>query len=94
MRTFCVYIMSNRTHRLYIGVTNNLERRIYEHQHRLLPGFTRRYYLDRLVHFEEYSDVRTAIAREKELKGWLRSRKIALIESGNPRWSDLSRDWR
>ncbi len=93
-RTFYVYILSNRTHRLYIGVTNDLERRVYEHQLRLYPGFTRRYYLNRLVYFEEFSEIRTAIARDKELKGWLRSRKIALIESENPKWSDLSRDWR
>ena len=93
MRDYFVYIMSNRTHMLYIGVTNNLERRVFEHKSKLVPGFTSHYNLNRLVYFEQTNDVGAAITREKELKGWRRDRKIVLIESVNPRWSDLSREW-
>lgn len=92
-RSYFVYVMSNRTHTLYIGVTNDLARRVFEHKHKLAKGFTARYSLDRLVYFEETTDAREAIAREKQLKGWLRARKVALIESANPRWQDLSRSW-
>ncbi len=92
MRTYYVYIMSNRTRRLYIGVTNDLIRRAYEHKHRLVPGFTSKYFLDRWVYFEETDDVGAAIAREKELKGWRRAKKISLIEKANLKWSDLSLD--
>ena len=90
MRQYYVYIMSNRTHVLYIGVTNDLENRAGQHQERAGPGFTQRYHLIRLVYFEQYDKIADAIAREKQLKGWRRSKKIALIESLNPRWSDLS----
>lgn len=93
IRDFYVYVMSNRTHVLYIGVTNDLQRRVLEHQTRAVPGFTSRYHLNRLVYFEHYDDAVTAIAREKQLKGWRRNRKIALVESLNPKWSDLSREW-
>ena len=78
---------------LYIGVTSNLVRRIYEHKNKLIPGFSQRYNLHRLVYLEAFSDVRDAIVREKQLKGWLRARKIALINSANPKWSDLAADW-
>jgi len=93
VRDFHVYVMSNRTHVLYIGVTNDLQRRVYEHKSRAEAGFTNRYHLNRLVYLEHYDDAVTAIAREKQLKGWRRERKIALVESSNPKWSDLSRDW-
>ncbi|MCL4489176.1 MAG: GIY-YIG nuclease family protein [Chloroflexi bacterium] len=93
MREYYFYILSNHSRTLYAGVTNNLERRLYEHKHKLLPGFTSRYHLSRLVYFEVYADIREAIAREKQVKGWLRSKKIALIESINPNWRDLSEDW-
>ena len=93
MRDYFVYIMSNRTHMLYIGVTNNLERRVFEHKSKLVPGFTSHYNLNRLVYFEQTNDVGAVITREKELKGWRRDRKIVLIESVNPKWSDLSREW-
>ncbi len=89
---YYVYIMTNRTRRLYIGVTNGLVRRVYEHKHRLVPGFNSKYFLERLVYFEDTDDIGAAIAREKELKGWRRSKKIALIQKVNPQWSDLSRD--
>jgi putative endonuclease len=75
---------------LYTGVTNNLERRLYEHQHHLVPGYTNRYDITRLVYYESTPDVRSAIEREKQIKGWLRSKKIVLIESLNPDWNDLS----
>jgi putative endonuclease len=92
-RFYFVYILTNRTRTLYVGVTNNLPRRIYEHRSGEIPGFTSKYKIHRLVYFEEFVDIRQAIAREKEIKGWLRGRKIQLIESVNPRWKDLSLEW-
>jgi putative endonuclease len=91
---YYVYIVTNK-HRstLYIGMTNDLERRIVEHKNGEIRGFTQRYQLNRLVWFEHFRDVDAAIAREKELKGWVRSKKIALIEKQNPRWFDRSADW-
>jgi putative endonuclease len=85
--------MTNRTRTLYTGVTNNLKRRVYEHKHKLIEGFTKKYNITRLVYYEATPDVRSAIAREKQIKGWLRSKKIALIESVNPEWRDLSEGW-
>jgi putative endonuclease len=85
--------MTNRSDGLYTGVTNNLQRRVYEHKHHLVTGFTSRYQMIYLVYFEETSDVYAAIAREKQIKGWGRVKKIALIESVNPDWLDLSEDW-
>jgi putative endonuclease len=78
---------------LYIGVTNNLERRVFEHKGKLVPGFTSHYNLNRRFYFEQTNDVGAVITREKEPKGWRRDRKIVLIEPVNPRWSDLSRGW-
>ena len=78
---------------LYIGITNNLARRVSEHKNGVGSGFTARYHFDRLVYFEQTTDVRDAIAREKQLKGWTRKRKIELIKSMNPTWCDLSADW-
>ena len=92
-RQYYVYIMTNHTGTLYTGVTNNLERRISEHKNKLLPGFTGRYNITRLAYYEAFSDIREAIAREKQIKGWLRAKKIALIESVNPGWKDLSEEW-
>ncbi len=74
-------------------MTNDLERRVYEHKHKMVPGFAKQYNLSKLVYFEDTTDVKQAIAREKEIKGWLRKKKIALIESTNPKWDDLSLDW-
>lgn len=91
--SYYVYIMTNYSRTLYIGVTNNLERRVYEHRNKLVAGFTARYNITVLVYFEETSDVLAAIAREKQLKGWRRERKLALIESLNPQWHDLSTGW-
>jgi putative endonuclease len=88
MRTFYVYIMANRSRVLYTGVTNDLARRIDEHKQGLIPGFTSTYRIHRLVYFEEFTDIRDAIAREKAIKGWVRARKIRLIEQLNPTWED------
>jgi len=93
MRAFSVYILANDSRMLYIGVTNNLERRVTQHKLKLLPGYTKRYNMTRLVYCESTPDIRDAIAREKELKGWRRAKKVALIESANPRWQDLAEDW-
>ena len=89
-RQYYVYILTNNSKTLYTGVTNNLPRRIYEHKNKLVEGFTKKYNLTKLVYYEISEDVRSAIAREKQIKGWLRSKKINLIESTNPKWDDLS----
>jgi putative endonuclease len=88
-----VYILASHSGTLYIGVTNNLERRVFEHKQHVVPGFTRQYGVDRLVYFERFVDIHDAIAREKQLKGWRRAKKIALFEQVNPSWVDLSKDW-
>ena len=93
MASYYVYILTNKSKTLYTGVTNDLERRIYEHQNKLVPGFTVQYNISRLVFFEATPNVRAAIAREKQIKGWTRQKKISLIETTNPRWRDLSVDW-
>ena len=93
MRNFYVHILANRSRVLYIGVTNDLERRVREHQQKLIPGFTQKYNVTRLVHYEWCENIRDAIAREKQLKGWRREKKVALVETRNPQWRDLSADW-
>jgi len=93
MRTYYMYLMASRSRVLYTGVTNDLARRVNEHKRGLNAGFTSRYRVTRLVYFEEFVDIRDAIAREKEIKGWRRSRKTTLIEGRNPTWDDLARDW-
>lgn len=93
LRLYSTYILSNTSMTLYIGVTNNLARRILEHTKGHGSGFTSRYHFDRLVYFEQTTDIRDAIAREKVLKGWSRKRKIELVKTMNPSWSDLSADW-
>ena len=93
MKQYYVYIMTNKSRTLYSGVTNNLERRVYEHKRKLVPGFTSKYNVTRLVYFEVTQDIQAAISREKQIKGWLRGKKIALIESVNPEWKDLSAGW-
>jgi putative endonuclease len=89
-KQYYVYIMTNKSLTLYTGVTNNLERRVFEHKHHLVDGFTKKYNINKLVYYEETDDISEAIAREKQIKGWLRQKKIALIESLNPQWSDLA----
>jgi putative endonuclease len=93
MKTYYVYILTSPTGTLYIGVTNDLFRRVYEHKQKMVEGFTKKYNITRLVYYEEAHDVNSAILREKQLKGWLRKKKIALIESVNPKWEDLSDGW-
>ncbi|BDA72953.1 Excinuclease ABC, C subunit, N-terminal [Rivularia sp. IAM M-261] len=93
MKNYYVYIMTNYSKTLYTGVTNDLNRRVYEHKQKLIPGFTQKYNITKLVYFEETTDVTDAIAREKQIKGWLREKKIALIESINPTLQDLSAGW-
>lgn len=88
-----MYILSSRSRNLYTGVTNNLFRRIVEHKKGLIPGFTLRYRIHRLVYFESFTDIRDAIAREKQVKGWDRKKRIALIERTNPTWGDLAETW-
>ena len=93
-RQYYVYIVTNGWNRvLYTGMTNDLEKRIYQHKHKLVGGFTSRYNASNLVYYEACEDVLSVIAREKQIKGWTRKKKIALIESMNPDWGDLSEDW-
>ena len=89
--SFFVYIMTNKTRTtLYTGVTNSLLRRVVQHRRAEHPGFTARYHLDRLVYYEEYRNIRDAIAREKQIKRWRRGKKISLIDHRNPQWNDLA----
>ena len=90
---YYIYIMTNDSDTLYIGVTNDIVRRVYEHKQKLVAGFTSKYNITQLVYYEQTNDIQSAIAREKQIKGWLRKKKIALIRSVNPRWDDLSSDW-
>ena len=92
-KIYFVYIMTNRSKTLYVGVTNSLIRRVREHKSGIGSMFTKKYKLDHLVYYERYEDVHRAIGREKEIKGWLRIKKIALIVSVNPAWRDLSVEW-
>jgi putative endonuclease len=91
MGQYFVHILTNKTNKvLYVGVTNNLERRMYEHRNKIINGFTKRYNLTKLVYFEETSDVKSALEREKQLKNWHRDWKIRLISDFNPSWKDLN----
>ncbi|MFQ5864225.1 MAG: GIY-YIG nuclease family protein [bacterium] len=86
---YFVYVLSSISKVLYIGVTNDLKRRVWEHKIELMGGFTKKYRIKKLVYYETYNDVNTAIEREKQIKKWRREKKIALIESVNPSWKDL-----
>jgi putative endonuclease len=90
---YCVYIVASRSGTLYIGMTNNLYVRVLQHKSGKVEGFTSSYKCDRLVYWEGFDQVIKAINREKQLKGWRRTKKIALTESVNPRWADLAEDW-
>jgi putative endonuclease len=94
-KEFFVYIMTNgpRSATLYTGITGNLTRRVWQHKSKLVPGFTSRYNLTRLVYYERFFDPDAAISREEEIKGWRRTKKIRLIEGMNPKWDDLAQDW-
>jgi putative endonuclease len=91
---YYVYIMASASRVLYTGVTSDLQRRVIEHQQRLLPGFTQKYHVTQLMYCEVFRDVRDAIQREKQIKAWPRAKRIALVETMNPHWKDLSADWR
>lgn len=93
MKEYYVYIMANKSGTLYTGVTNDLLRRVYEHKHKLIDGFTKKYNITRLVYFDSTNDVTAAIAKEKQIKGMLRIKKIELIKTNNPLMEDLSEDW-
>ena len=91
---YYVYILTNKKNgTIYIGMTNDLERRIFEHKNKLIDGFTKKYCLDKLIYFEQFNYVNDAILREKRLKKWKRQWKICLIEEDNPKWHDLASDW-
>ena len=93
MKQYYVYIMASKTGTIYTGVTNDMVRRVYQHKHGLIPGFTTKYGITKLVYYESSSDINSAITREKQIKGWLRKKKVALVESTNPGWTDLSAGW-
>jgi putative endonuclease len=92
-KQYFVYIVASRTRRTYIGITSNLEQRLWQHRHRVADGHSKRYHKDRLVWFEEFPMVDDAIAREKQLKRWSAAKKVTLIERENPDWVDLAADW-
>lgn len=94
MKNYFIYIITNTKYWvLYIWVTNNLERRLYEHKNKIFAGFSSKYNLNKLVYFEEFWEIESAIIREKELKKWRREKKINLIENKNKFWMDLSENW-
>jgi putative endonuclease len=90
---YFAYIVASRSHTLYIGMTGDLLKRVFQHKHKTFEGFSADYNCNRLVWFERFQDPRNAIEREKQLKGWSRAKKIALIEKVNPAWVDLSEGW-
>jgi putative endonuclease len=93
MKEYFVYIMTNKSKTLYTGVTDNLIRRVAEHKQGIIKGFTSKYQINKLVYFESGNNINEALYREKQIKGWLRKKKVALIEPENPEWKDLSEDW-
>ena len=92
-RSYCVYIMGSLSGTLYIGFTGNLHQRVFQHKFHQMEGFTARYDVERLLYWTSFDDVHRAIGREKQLKGWSRAKKLVLIESRNPHWLDLAKDW-
>ena len=92
-RRYCVYIMASRSLNLYTGVTDNIFRRALEHRSGKIEGFTKRYRINRLVYYETFKYIGNAIAREKQIKGWTRAKRLALIKSLNPTWQDLADGW-
>lgn len=92
-REYYVYLLASRSGVLYVGVTNDLQRRVWEYRSGAADGFTKRYRVHRLVWFESGGDVVSAIEREKQIKAWRRGKKVALIEAGNPAWDDLAEEW-
>ena|SRR5437879_475384 len=93
-KQYFVYLLCNqRKNVLYTGVTNNLERRVWQHKHKLFRGFTKKYNCDRLIYFEMFDEITQAIAREKQIKGWTRAKKNALVNTRNREWNDLAEEW-
>jgi len=92
-KTFFIYIMASKSGTLYVGMTNNIKRRMFEHKNHLVPGFTDKYSIDRLLYVETFANPASAINREKQIKAWRREKKIKLIDSQNPAWNDLSEGW-
>ncbi len=91
MKSYYLYILTNKFNRvLYVGITNDIHRRLYEHKQKLIEGFTKKYNLYKLVYIEQFSDIRLAISSEKKVKGWTRKKKILLIETLNPQWKELT----
>jgi putative endonuclease len=93
MRRYFVYILASRSRALYIGMTTDIVKRVYQHKHRLVEGFSSKYNINRLVYYEEADTLQNAYAREHQLKGWLRAKKIDLIQAMNPTWAELSDGW-
>lgn len=93
-RSYYVYILTNWNHEvMYIGMTNDLQKRLYQHKQKLVEGFTQSYNVNKLVYYEETNDVHVAISREKEIKKWRREKKDNLVRSRNPEWKDVSEGW-
>ena len=93
MMDYYVYILGSRTGTLYVGMTNNIKRRVHEHKTHCVPGFTDRYRVDQLLYVERLNDPTAAIAREKQIKRWRREKKVKLVDSINPQWQDLATEW-
>jgi putative endonuclease len=93
MKMYYIYIMGSKTGTLYVGMTSDIKRRVFEHKNHLVPGFTNKYNIERLLYFEAISGPASAINREKQIKTWRPEKKVALIDSINPSWEDLSEDW-
>ena len=93
MNQYYIYIMTNKSGTLYVGVTNDLKKRVFQHKQKLIEGFTKKYNINRLLYFETFGDIYSAITREKTIKGWLRKKKIDLVKSTNPAFADISEDW-
>ena len=92
-KTYYIYVMTNKSGTLYAGVTGNIKARVWQHKNGQVEGFTKKYNITRLMYYESFGDISSAIAREKEIKGWVRRKKLDLIASVNPQWDDLSKDW-
>jgi putative endonuclease len=93
MASYCTYIMGSLSGTLYVGMTGNLHKRVFEHKFHCIQGFTKKHEIDRLLYWESFHDPCDAIDREKQLKGWRRSKKIGLFQKTNPHWVDLAKDW-
>jgi len=93
VKTYYLYIMASKTGTLYVGFTSDIKQRVYQHKNHLLPGFTDKYNLERLLYIETFGDAFSGIRREKQIKAWRREKKVRLIDSANPKWDDLSAEW-